>query len=44
MLHHVNHLGTLALRRESLPGRLVSARAIRMHRRWIAAQLDAGVR
>jgi hypothetical protein len=44
MLHHVNHLGTLALRREALPGRLVSARAIGMHRRWIAAELDAGPR
>jgi hypothetical protein len=44
MLHRVNHLGTLALRRESLPGRLVSARAIGMHRRWIETELDAGPR
>ena len=44
MLHHVNHLGTLALRHESLPGRLVSARAIAMHRRWIDAELGAGAR
>ena len=44
MLHHVNHLGTLAMRREPLPGRLLSARVIRMHRRWIAAELDAGAR
>ena len=42
MLHHVNHLGTLALRREAWPGRLVSARALRMHRRWIEAELEAG--
>jgi hypothetical protein len=42
MLHHVNHFGTLALRREALPGRIVSRRAIGMHRRWIAAQLGAG--
>ena len=44
MLHHVNHLGTLALRREAFPGRLVSGRAIGMHRRWIDAELAAGAR
>jgi hypothetical protein len=43
MLHHVNHLGTLALRRESILGRLVSARAMSMHRRWIARELDEAV-
>ncbi len=32
MLHHVNHLGTLALRNEPLPGRLLSARVIGIHR------------
>ena len=42
MLHHVNHLGTLALRRESFLARVVSARAIAMHRRWIAAELESG--
>jgi hypothetical protein len=44
MLHRVNHLGTLALRKESLPGRLVSGRAIGMHRAWIEAELKAGAR
>jgi hypothetical protein len=42
MLHRVNHLGTLALRREALPGRLVSWRAIGMHRRWIDHELEVG--
>lgn len=44
MLHHVNHLGTLTARREPLPGRLLSARVIGMHRRWIAGELEAGAR
>ncbi len=42
MMHHVNHLGTLALRHESLPARLLSRWTIAMHRRWIAAELEAG--
>jgi hypothetical protein len=42
MLHHVNHLGTLALRREPWPGRLLSTRVIGIHRRWIADELEAG--
>lgn len=42
MQHHVNHLGTLALRRESLAARLVSARAMGMHRRWIRLELERG--
>jgi hypothetical protein len=42
MLHHVNHLGTLTSRREALPGRLLSARVVGMHRRWIASELEAG--
>jgi Ser/Thr protein kinase RdoA (MazF antagonist) len=42
MLHHVNHFGTLALRREGVLGRLVSGRVMAMHRRWIATELSAG--
>ena len=42
MLHHVNHLGTLTSRREPLPGRLLSARVIGMHRRWIADEIAVG--
>jgi hypothetical protein len=42
MLHHVNHLGTLAFRGESRLARLVSARAIGMHRRWIELDVEKG--
>jgi Ser/Thr protein kinase RdoA (MazF antagonist) len=42
VLHHVNHLGTLALRREPIAARLVSMRAIGMHRRWIRRALERG--
>jgi hypothetical protein len=41
MLHHVNHLGTLSLQRERFPARVLSARVIRMHRRWIEDELGA---
>lgn len=41
MVHRVNHLGTLALGRESGLARLFSARVVRLHRRAIAAALDA---
>lgn len=42
MLHRINNLGTLALRREPLPGRLLSARAIRMHRLALDRELARG--
>jgi len=42
MLHHVNHFGTVSLRRESLPARLLNLRVARMHRRWIDGELSAG--
>jgi hypothetical protein len=44
MLHHVNHLGTLSFRGESALARLVSARAIGIHRRWIRREIEQGAR
>ena len=40
MLHHVNHFGTVSLRRESFPARLLNWRVARMHRRWIDSELS----
>jgi hypothetical protein len=42
MLHHVNHFGTVSLRRERFPARLLNRRVARMHRRWIEGELSAG--
>ena len=39
MLHRINHLGTLALRRERFPAGVLNARVRRLHRQWIAAEL-----
>jgi hypothetical protein len=39
MLHRINHLGTLALRRERFPSSVLSARVRRLHRRWLDGQL-----
>jgi Ser/Thr protein kinase RdoA (MazF antagonist) len=39
MLHRINHLGTLALRRERFPSSVLSARVRQLHRQWIDRQL-----
>ena len=41
MLHRINHLGTLALRRERFPASVLSARVGRLHRQWIERELAA---
>jgi hypothetical protein len=41
MLHRVNHLGTLSLRPEPLPGRAFSSHICRLHRGWIRQELEA---
>ena len=42
MLHRVNHLGTLSLRREPFPSNAFSTHIRRLHRRWIERELQAG--
>ena len=42
MLHRINHLGTLSLKRERFPGSLHSRRVLRVHRAWIEKELQQG--
>ncbi len=42
MLHHINHLGTLSLRRERFPASVFSGHIRRAHRRWIDQELRTG--
>ena len=42
MLHRINHLATLSLKKESLAARAVSLRVKRLHRAWIARELASG--
>ena len=44
MLHRINHLGTLALRRERFLSRVLSARVRRLHRQWMDGELAASER
>jgi tRNA A-37 threonylcarbamoyl transferase component Bud32 len=41
MLHRINHLGTLALRRERFPASILSVRVQQLHRQWIERELAA---
>jgi hypothetical protein len=43
LMHRINNLGTIALRPERFPGRLLSARVARRHRRHIEEELRAGI-
>jgi Ser/Thr protein kinase RdoA (MazF antagonist) len=43
MLHRVNHLATLSLKKEPLPGRAVSHLVRKLHRTWIERELATPV-